>query len=158
MTVSARDYDPPVGAGSPSFGEIGSPFIDFDRPSAPNELFSDMMSRIHGGATISYRYRIICTDGSCGNDCSQTVNCPHASACGDGISTFTTQAAQTRVTDPCSNVLLLCSFIGKQGICRKWMAFTHTWYEQGRIKEERACNSLVASRIQTWADECAYEI
>ena len=106
MTVSARDYDPPVGAGSPSFGEIGSPFIDFDRPSAPNELFSDMMSRIHGGATISYRYRIICTDGSCGNDCSQTVNCPQwPSACGDGISTFTTQAPNTdpsSPTDPCS--------------------------------------------------------
>ena len=106
MTFSARDYDPPVGAGSPSFGEIGSPFFDLDRPSAPSEIFSDMMTATQGGATINYRYRVICTDSSCGNDCSQTVNCPQwSSACGDSTGSFATQAPNTdpsSPTDPCS--------------------------------------------------------
>ena len=35
-----------------------------------------------------------------------------------------------------------------------------TLYYQGRIKEERACNSTlsvhVASRVQTWAEECVH--
>ncbi len=104
MTVSARDYDAAAGAGSDTFGEIGSPFFDLARPAAPSETFSDTLSATQGEATIRYRYRVICTDNSCGNDCSQTANCPQWSSACDGIGTFGTPTPTTdsmSLPNPC---------------------------------------------------------
>lgn len=105
MTIDAQDYDPPVGNGAFTLGQIGSPFFDINRPSAPNEAFTAMMTSSMGQATITYRYRVICTDGSCGNDCSQTTGCnPWTPAC-ESITTQPDTPAPgvepTSPLDPC---------------------------------------------------------
>ncbi len=99
MTITVQDYDPPVGADLEMFEDIGSPFIDLTRPSAPSETFNGEMMSSNEQATITYRYRVICTDGMCGNDCSQTTNCQSWSPACNGIGS---PATQPPVTDPTS--------------------------------------------------------
>ncbi len=105
MTIGARDYDPPAGASTAgTFEEVGSPFLDIIRPSAPSETFGEAATSSDGAAMITYRYRVICTDGSCGNDCSQTTDCQSWSPACDGIGTPATQPPRTQPsssTNPC---------------------------------------------------------
>ena len=56
--------------------------VSLSRPSAPSSGFTSTQS--YNGAnslTLSYQYRIICTEGTCGSDCSQTTNCTPFPAC-----------------------------------------------------------------------------
>ena len=104
MTATIQDFDPATGSTSPMLQPIATPFLDIVRPSSPSNTFSDVTTFSQGSATMMARYRVICTAGSCGNDCSQTTGCSSWTAACDGNSTFTTPPPATTVpssTNPC---------------------------------------------------------
>lgn len=56
--------------------------VEIRRPSAPNATFTNIQT--FNGAnslTLTYQYRIICSSGTCGSDCSQTTNCGSFPSC-----------------------------------------------------------------------------
>lgn len=52
------------------------------RPSAPSAGFTSTQNYTGANSLVlSYQYRIVCTAGTCGSDCTQTVNCDPFPAC-----------------------------------------------------------------------------
>ena len=97
MTATIQDYDPPAGS---MLQLIATPFLDIVRPSSPSNAFSDVTTFSQEPATMMARYRVICTAGSCGNDCSQTTGCSSWMTACDGNTTFTTSPPATQPTSP----------------------------------------------------------
>ena len=59
-----------------------TPIATISRPAAPSATFTS--TQTFNGAnslTLSYQYRVICTSGTCGSDCSQTTNCQPFPSC-----------------------------------------------------------------------------
>ena len=54
-------------------------FAEMSRVQGINPVISSVQT-LGGGIIedlmLTFQYRLICTDGFCGNDCSQTTNCP----------------------------------------------------------------------------------
>jgi hypothetical protein len=59
-----------------------SPIIEISRPSAPNTTFTYTQT-FNGpnSLTLTYQYRVICSAGTCGDDCSQTTSCQSFPSC-----------------------------------------------------------------------------
>ena len=77
-SIADADQDPVTGRPVQQFilSTSSGTIADIRRPSAPNATFTNI--RTFNGPnslTLTYQYRIICTAGTCGSDCSQTTNC-----------------------------------------------------------------------------------
>ena len=59
-----------------------STLASLSRPSSPYSEVSPAQTYIGTNSlTLSFQYRIICTAGTCGSDCSQTTNCTSFPTC-----------------------------------------------------------------------------
>lgn len=93
------DRDPMTGGPVQEFilSTSSGTIVDIRRPSAPNATFTNI--RTFSGPnslTLTYQYRIICSTGTCGSDCSQTTNCQPFSSC-------TPATPLTCADSPCQN-------------------------------------------------------
>lgn len=83
------DIDPQT-LGRTTFPISINTFAELPRIQGTNSEFSDIETiggPILADLTITFQYRLICTAGFCGNDCSQTTNCPgFPEACPPGCS------------------------------------------------------------------------
>ena len=82
VVIDDVDTDPVTGAPVQESILGLFPITEISRPSAPNATFTN--TRTFSGAnslTLTYQYRVICSAGTCGSDCSQTSNCQPFPSC-----------------------------------------------------------------------------
>lgn len=103
MTADINDVD--IENQVTMFESIGSPLLEITRPSMPSDTFTSDIMLSGGSATLTVRYRVICTPGTCGSDCSQTTGCPTSTwtACADidPVTTIPPTTAGTSPMNPC---------------------------------------------------------
>ena len=81
-TIADLDSDPITEAPVQQFILSSDPIVDIVRPSAPSATYTNIRTFNGPNAlTLTYQYRIICTVGTCGSDCSQTTTCPPFPSC-----------------------------------------------------------------------------
>ena len=74
--IADVDINPTSGASEQRFILNSLPIAEISRPSAPNAAFINTQTFSGPNSlTIIFQYRIICSAGTCGSDCSQTTNC-----------------------------------------------------------------------------------
>ena len=98
-SIVDTDRDPMTGGPLQEFilSTSSGTIVDIRRPSAPNATFTNIQTFSGPNSlTLTYQYRIICSTGTCGSDCSQTTNCQPFSSC-------TPATPLTCADSPCQN-------------------------------------------------------
>ena len=76
------DTDPDTRAPIQEFILRSFPIAEFFRPSAPNATYTSIQTFTGANSlTLMFQYRVICSAGTCGSDCSQTTNCTPFPSC-----------------------------------------------------------------------------
>jgi hypothetical protein len=81
--IADVDTNPMTGAPEQRFILRSFPIVDqISRPSAPNSTYTNIQTFSGANSlTLTFQYRVICSAGTCGNDCSQTTNCQPFPSC-----------------------------------------------------------------------------
>jgi hypothetical protein len=80
--IADVDTNPMTGAREQEFILGSFPVVEISHPSAPNSTFTDIQTfRGANSLTLTYQSRVICSAGTCGDDCSQTTNCQPFPSC-----------------------------------------------------------------------------
>ena len=82
VTVADVDQNPVTKAPEQEFILSSNALLDIPRPSAPSATYTNIQT-FNGANSLSlkFQYRVICSAGTCGSDCSRTSNCQPFPSC-----------------------------------------------------------------------------